>query len=138
MDTVLEWRAGKVNAPSSVGAGSNSSKTEQNAKANPVAYKTATDSIHKALAALKLPASWLTPTLEIVARESSFNPTAKNPQSSARGLFQFLDSTRNDYAWDGVNWNDPYDQSVAGLKYIKDRYGSPSEALKHWDEHKWY
>jgi len=80
----------------------------------------------------------LTPTLELVARESSFNPNAKNSKSTARGLFQFLDSTRKNYGGSKVNWDDPYQQAVAGLKYIKDRYGTPENALLHWDKNKWY
>ncbi|XEC97057.1 transglycosylase SLT domain-containing protein [Paenibacillus tarimensis] len=85
-----------------------------------------------------LPDSWLKPTLELVARESSFNPNAKNPKSSAAGLFQFLDGTRKNYGGNKVDWSDPYQQSVAGLKYIKDRYGTPEKALQFWDKNKWY
>ncbi len=33
------------------------------------------------------------PTCAIVRRESGFNPRARNPSSSAAGLYQFLDST---------------------------------------------
>lgn len=82
--------------------------------------------------------SWLQPVMEIVARESSYNPKAKNPNSSARGLFQFLDDTRKDFGWQGVNWDDPLHQSIAGLKYIKARYGDPVKALQFWDKNKWY
>jgi SLT domain-containing protein len=49
-----------------------------------------------------------------------------------------LDETRKDYGGDKVNWNDPMQQSVAGLKYIKAKYGDPVKALKFWDEKKWY
>jgi SLT domain-containing protein len=87
---------------------------------------------------LGYPESWLTPTLELVARESSFNPNAKNPKSSAAGLFQFLDETRSIYGGNKVDWSDPYQQALAGLKRIKDRYGDPVEALKFWDKNKWY
>lgn len=82
--------------------------------------------------------SWLAPVLELVARESSFNPNAANPESSARGLFQFLDMTRNNYGGSKVNWSDPYQQAVAGLKYIKDRYKNPTRALQYWDKNKSY
>lgn len=78
------------------------------------------------------------PTLELVARESSFNKDAKNPNSSAKGLFQFLDGTRQDYGGSKYDWSDPYNQSIAGLKYIKQRYGTPEKALQHWDLNKWY
>lgn len=85
-----------------------------------------------------LPQNWIQPAAELVARESSFNPNAKNPQSTAAGLFQFLDGTRKNYGGNSVDWSDPYQQAVAGLKYIKDRYGDPVKALQHWDQKKWY
>jgi SLT domain-containing protein len=81
---------------------------------------------------------WLQPTLELVARESSFDPTAKNPKSTAAGLFQFLDGTRADYGGSKVDWSDPYQQTLAGLKYIKARYSNPVKALQFWDENQWY
>lgn len=84
------------------------------------------------------PGEWLAPALELVARESSFNPNAANPKSTARGIFQFLDATRKNYGGANVDWSDPYQQAVAGLKYIKDRYGTPTKALQHWDAKKWY
>lgn len=73
-----------------------------------------------------------------MAREADFNPTADNPSSSAHGLFQFLDMTRDNYGGSKVNWNDPYQQALAGIRYIKDRYGDPYDALKFWDENKSY
>jgi SLT domain-containing protein len=78
------------------------------------------------------------PVMELVARESSFNPDASNPNSSARGLFQMINSTRNSYGGKNVDWSDPYQQSLAGLQYIKQRYGDPVSALKHWDKYKSY
>lgn len=73
-----------------------------------------------------------------MARESSFNPQAANPKSTAKGLFQFLDGTRKDYGGSSVNWNDPLQQTVAGIKYVVDRYGTPEKALEFWDKNKWY
>jgi SLT domain-containing protein len=84
------------------------------------------------------PASWLQPTLELVARESSFNASAANPKSSAKGLFQFLDSTRKDYGGSQKNWADPYVQAQAGIQYIKDRYSTPEKALAFWDKNRFY
>lgn len=94
--------------------------------------------VSNAINTLKLPEEWIEPTLELVARESSFNPSAKNPKSTARGLFQFLEGTRKNYGGDKVDWDDPYQQALAGLKYIKDRYGTPEKALQFWDKNKWY
>lgn len=73
-----------------------------------------------------------------MSRESSLNPNAKNPKSSAAGYFQFLDATRKNYGGNKVNWNDPNVQVNAGLQYIIDRYGTPEDALAFWDKNKWY
>jgi SLT domain-containing protein len=120
------------------GAYNNYYKAARDAKSNPRGYAIASDAIAQALNDGGYPSSWLQPVLELVARESSFNSNAKNPKSSAYGLFQFLDSTRKNYGGNKVNWSDPYQQAVAGLKYIKDRYGTPEKALEFWDKNKWY
>lgn len=124
-------------APSS-GAYTNYYKAAQDSKANPKNYATASSAVSKAIKTLGLSSDWLSPTLELVARESSFNPNAKNSTSSAAGLFQFLNDTRKAYGGSSVDWSDPYQQALAGLKYIKDRYGTPVKALQHWDEKNWY
>ncbi|WP_339306557.1 transglycosylase SLT domain-containing protein [Paenibacillus sp. FSL R5-0519] len=110
----------------------------KDAKANPNNYATASAAVSNAIKALGYPDSWLQPALELVARESSFNSNAKNPKSSAAGLFQFLDSTRKNYGGSSVNWSDPNQQALQGLKYVKDRYGDPVKALQFWDKNKWY
>jgi len=74
--------------------------------------------------------------LEIVKRESGFNPVAQNPKSTAFGLFQFLDST-----WQGTGipkTEDPNSQIAAGLQYIKNRYGSPTKALSFHNKKGYY
>lgn len=73
---------------------------------------------------------------ELVSRESSWNPQADNPTSSAYGLFQFLDSTRDNY---GIGLGaGPRKQAKAGLRYIQDRYGDPLDALAFHDKNNWY
>lgn len=62
----------------------------------------------------------------LVQRESGWNPSAANPTSAARGLFQKM-----------INMHGPIESTVEGqaawgLNYIKQRYGSPSRALAHW------
>lgn len=120
------------------GAYSNYFKAEKDSKANPKNYATASSAVSRALSTLGKPAEWLAPTLELVARESSFNPNAKNPKSSAAGLFQFLDATRKNYGGSSVDWSDPYQQALKGLQYIEDRYGNPVKALQFWDKNNWY
>lgn len=75
---------------------------------------------------------------QLVAHESSWNPKAQNPTSSAYGLFQFLNST-----WKGVGGHktsDPTLQGKYGLQYIAQRYGNPSKAWDFWNSHTphWY
>lgn len=83
---------------------------------------------------------WLQDLSELAARESSYNPGASNPSSSAKGMFQFLNGTRNNKAYNkGItDWSDPVQQSVAAIRYVKSRYKTPADALKHWDEEGWY
>lgn len=139
--------AGKVGGPSTISGGAsynNYYKMQGSQKGSPENYNIAVNSVTKAAKQLGLPLNeWLKPTLELLARESDFNPNAKNPKSSARGLFQFLDATRKNYGWKGVDWNNPDHQALAGLRYIKQTYGTPTKALQFWDKQKakgnaWY
>lgn len=83
--------------------------------------------------------SWNNIMSQIVSRESSFNPRAQNPTSTAYGYGQFLNSTRKQYeAKTGLNYNDPASQLVMMGQYIKDRYGSPANALAFWNKNHWY
>lgn len=69
-------------------------------------------------------------------RESGFNNTAQNPTSTAYGMFQFLDSTWGGY---GVaKTSDPTQQSIAGARYIRARYGDPLGAAAHERAFNWY
>ena len=75
---------------------------------------------------------------KLISAESSWRPTAQNPSSTAYGLFQFLNSTWKTVG--GTKTSDPKMQTVYGLKYIADRYGSPSKAWSFWNSHTphWY
>lgn len=52
--------------------------------------------------------------VQIAGIESSFNPNAKNPNSSAGGLFQFIDSTARQFGL--ANRYDAYQASDAGAR----------------------
>jgi hypothetical protein len=66
---------------------------------------------------------------EIVYKESRWNYKAKNPKSSASGLFQILKSKEKD----------PVKQIDQGLKYINHRYnGCACTALAHHKAKGWY
>lgn len=68
----------------------------------------------------------------LVQRESSWDPDAANPNSTARGLFQKMTSIHG-----------PIEDTVAGqaawgLNYIGATYGSPTNALAFHDNHNYY
>lgn len=64
---------------------------------------------------------------KLISKESSWNPNAANPVSSARGLFQKMTSLH------GPVESTPEGQARWGLDYIKGRYGDPEKA---WAFHK--
>lgn len=63
--------------------------------------------------------------IELVTKESGWNPNARNPGSGAAGLFQKMPMHGAvESSWQGqIQW---------GLDYIARRYGTPSKALAHW------
>lgn len=70
-------------------------------------------------------------------RESGWNPNAHNKSSGAYGIPQSLPASKmssegSDYYTNGktqIRW---------GLKYIKNRYGTPASAWAHSESHHWY
>ena len=70
-------------------------------------------------------------------RESDWNANAHNNSSGAHGIPQSLPASKmssegSDYYTNG------YTQIRWGLKYIKERYGSPSSAWQHFQNKNWY
>jgi hypothetical protein len=103
--------------------------------------KTFQTHISQAVAKGGVPASWVSDLSELVRLESGYKYYAKNPTSSAYGYGQFLTGTRNEYEKKtGLNYNDPVNQLIMMAQYVKDRYGSPANALKFWHSHNphWY
>jgi len=76
--------------------------------------------------------------LWIFNKESHINPKAKNPNSSAKGIGQLLDST---YKNIGLKHSaDPIAQVVASIAYISRHYGSDGAcaARSFWQKHSYY
>ena len=81
--------------------------------------------------------SEITPLINLWNRESGWNPNSHNKYSGAHGIPQALPASKmasegDDYYTNGktqIRW---------GLKYIKNRYGSPSNAWAHFRSHNWY
>ena len=67
---------------------------------------------------------------ELVNRESRWDMSANNPNSSAFGLFQVLKTPEDSTIKDQVE---------AGIRYLDSRYdGSACKALRHHDRKNWY
>lgn len=98
---------------------------------------------------------------KLLQGESGFRWNAQNPSSTAYGLFQFLDTTWSGYGvtkeqaspgymvngkafvkLQGKGWVAiwKYNMCVAGLRYIKQRYGTPEKAYAFWQAQSphWY
>jgi hypothetical protein len=92
---------------------------------------TVADWIKQAMALTSTPANWLNDLETIVMHESGGNPNAINLTDSnaqaghpSQGLFQTIPSTFAAYALPGHgNILDPISNSIAGIRYIKSRYG---------------
>lgn len=72
---------------------------------------------------------------ELWTRESGWNNMARNPSSGAFGIPQARPPGKMGAA---AVAGDARAQILWGLRYIKDRYGSPSAALRFHDAHNWY
>jgi soluble lytic murein transglycosylase-like protein len=102
-------------------------------------YESFQKNLNTALAKSGFDPAWATPLTEIVKKESSFNPKAKNPKSTAHGYAQFLNSTRANYEKKlGISYDDPVNQLIMMMHYVKDRYKTPENALSFWQKNKWY
>jgi SLT domain-containing protein len=83
---------------------------------------------------------WLPGLRWIVGHESGGNPRAKNPDSTASGLFQIIDSTwasSRDPKLPNDIFN-PVINAIAGIRYIADRYGDPDSAIAFWRKNNYY
>lgn len=75
----------------------------------------------------------------IITRESSWNPKAKNPSSTASGLGQMINSTSRAYMGGSPMSKYPFDKQLAGVvKYTSDRYGGLVPAMNFWKSHNYY
>lgn len=68
---------------------------------------------------------------QIIYIESRWNPNAYNPVTNAYGLGQLINSKP-------YTQGNPYKQINAMIKYIYNRYGTPTKALAHHKKHGWY
>jgi TP901 family phage tail tape measure protein len=98
------------------------------------------DWLKAAISATGVSGDWLPGLRWIVEHESGGDPHAKNPHSTASGLFQMIDTT-----WAGARdkslpndiWN-PIINAIAGIRYIAERYGNANNAVDFWQAHGHY
>lgn len=77
------------------------------------------------------------PLVRLWTRESNWSPSAHNPSSGAHGIPQSLPASK--MASEGEDYyTNGYTQIRWGLKYIKNRYGTPSNAWAHSEATGWY
>lgn len=70
-------------------------------------------------------------------RESNWNPNAHNSSSGAHGICQALPASK--MASEGSDYMTNYKTQIRwGLKYIKNRYGTPTNAWAHSQQKGWY
>jgi septal ring factor EnvC (AmiA/AmiB activator) len=74
----------------------------------------------------------------IIMRESSGDPTADNPTSTAFGLGQLLLGNRILYLGQDYATIDCGKQLWAFRAYVRDRYGTAENAQAFWQAHGWY
>ncbi|QIK72010.1 lytic transglycosylase domain-containing protein [Propioniciclava coleopterorum] len=73
----------------------------------------------------------------IIMRESVWDHTADNPTSSAYGIPQALPGSK--MSSEGADWRtNPATQIKWGLKYVKERYGTPCQAWSFKRANGWY
>jgi hypothetical protein len=76
------------------------------------------------------------PLSNLIQGESSWDPGAKGQVQPggdrAFGLFQFLGHQNDKYGQMGGYSTNPYQQAHAGIQYIKDVYGTPTNAYSTW------
>jgi septal ring factor EnvC (AmiA/AmiB activator) len=74
----------------------------------------------------------------IILRESSGDPTADNPTSTAFGLGQLLLGNRVLYLGQSYATTDCGRQLWAFRSYVRDRYGTAAQAKAFWQANGWY
>ena len=81
--------------------------------------------------------SELSPLIKLWNRESGWNPNSHNGYSGAHGIPQALPGSK--MSSEGSDWATNGETQIRwGLKYIKGRYGSPSNAWSHFCSTGWY
>jgi hypothetical protein len=136
---------GNSEAVRSPGAGKLTSSSEQQTRSNASGKNVQGDLVswlNDAMDITGAPDAWINDLMGLISRESSGDPHAKNPHSTASGLLQLIDSTWDENRDKSLPNNvfDPVANLVAGIRYISKRYKTPATAIQFWESQNphWY
>jgi len=76
--------------------------------------------------------------LWLMAQESGGQVDARNPHSSARGLFQLLRAQYDLNPHGEASFGDATEECQGGIRYIVKRYRTARNARRFWQSHHWY
>lgn len=76
--------------------------------------------------------------LWIIAQESGGVINARNPSSTARGLFQLLRAQYSLNPNGEKSFGNPVEECQGGIHYVMGRYHSAAAAKSFWRQHHWY
>ena len=82
--------------------------------------------------------------LKIAEKESNFNSNAKNPKSSASGLFGFIDNTKQRFGYGKsieeqiIGASKLYDSMYSQLSYYVNKYGTKNKSLEQLMYGMWF
>jgi len=94
--------------------------------------------LKKAITLEHIPESEFSDLAWIMAQESGGVVDAKNPHSTARGLFQLL-KAQYDLNPNGVkSFGNAVEECQGGIRYIVHRYKTAAQAREFWEKHHWY
>lgn len=74
----------------------------------------------------------------IISRESSWNPKAQNPRSTAAGLPQLIAANQRHYGVYPIRQQSVWKQLDAFMKYVTERFGGVLQARDFWKSHHYY
>jgi hypothetical protein len=76
--------------------------------------------------------------LWLVAQESGGEVDARNPRSSARGLFQLLKAQYGLNPHGEASFGNAKEECQGGIRYVVGRYRTAHRAREFWLKHHWY
>jgi hypothetical protein len=96
------------------------------------------DALRKAMVLEGVPVTSFDDFLWIMAQESSGVVDARNPDSTARGLYQLLRPQYELNPHGERSFGNAIEECQSGIHYIMGRYHTASLARAFWEKHHWY